>query len=195
VLDSAAVARSLAARTGGPRLKAWAEQMAAAAYALEGQYGPFLAACVRAQEFLARSNGLTCDSLAYWVHEGALDSQRSLLLGLLGKPHDAVEAALTALARFDCTYGGGYAHCQIRLGHALVLSQDIDEAARVLGDAAHYASLSPRLTHELHTTRALIQPWQGIPAVATLDAQLEAWGLLPTTDAESGTVIHPDRRI
>jgi transcriptional regulator with XRE-family HTH domain len=193
-LDSAAAARSLAARTGDPRLKAWAEQMAAA-YALEGQYGPFLAACARAQEFLASSNGLTCESPAYWVHEGALDSQRSLLLGLLGKPHDALEAALTAQARFDCTYVGGYAHCQIRLGHALVLSRDISEAARVLGDAARYASLSPRLTHELHATRALIQPWQGTLAVTTLDAQLEACGLLPTTYAESGTVIHPDRRI
>jgi len=193
-LDNAAAARSLAARTGDPRLKAWAEQMAAAAYALDGQYGPFLAACARAQEFLASSNGLTCESLAYWVHEGALDSQRSLLLCLLGKPHEAVEAALNAQARFDCTYVGGYAHCQIRLGHALVLSQDISEAARVLGDAASYASLSPRLTQELHTTRTLIQPWQGTPAVNTLDAQLEAYGLLPTTHAAPGTVINPDRR-
>jgi hypothetical protein len=39
-----------------------------------------------------------------------------------------------------------------RLSHALVLNKDIDEAARVLGDAAGHAHLSPRLTQELHTT-------------------------------------------
>jgi transcriptional regulator with XRE-family HTH domain len=177
-LDSAAAARSLAARSGDPRLKAWAEQMAAAAYALDGQYGPCMAACDRAHEFLISSNGLSPESLAYWVHEGALDSQRSLLLCLLGKPHDAVQAALNAQARFDCTYMGGYAHCQIRLGHALVLSKEITEATRVLCNAANYASLSPRLTQELHTTRALIQPWNRTHAVAALDAQLHACGLL-----------------
>ncbi|MGH3834022.1 MAG: hypothetical protein ACRDRS_26890 [Pseudonocardiaceae bacterium] len=74
-----------------------------------------------------------------------------------------------------------YAHCEVRLGKALVLSQDITEAARVLGDAASFASLSPRLTAELHATRALMQPWAGTQAVTTLDAQLHECGLLPTT--------------
>ncbi len=63
---------------------------------------------------------------------------------------------------------------------ALVLSHDITEAARVLGDAASLAHLSPRLTGELHTARALMQPWAGTQAVTTLDAQLHACGLMPT---------------
>ncbi len=69
--------------------------------------------------------------------------------------------------------------CQVRLGHALVLSKEIDEAARVLGDAATDAHLYPRLTQELHTARTLMQPWDHTPAVKTLDAQLEAYGLMP----------------
>ncbi|MGH3771700.1 MAG: helix-turn-helix domain-containing protein [Pseudonocardiaceae bacterium] len=71
-LDTAAAARSLAARTNDPRLKALAEQMAAAAYALDGQYGPCMSACGRAQQFLASANGYAPESLAYWVHQGTL---------------------------------------------------------------------------------------------------------------------------
>jgi transcriptional regulator with XRE-family HTH domain len=186
-LDTAAAARSLAARTNDARLKALAEHMAAAAYALDNQYRPCMAACDRAQEILASANGCAPDSLAYWVHQGTLGSQRTTFLCLLGKPKQAVEAATNAQARYDRTYVGGYTHCQIRLGHALVLSKDITEATRVLSDAASLAHLSPRLTTELHTARALMQPWKNTHAVTTLDAQLETCGLIPTRQTKNTT--------
>jgi hypothetical protein len=179
-LDTAAAARSLAARTDDARLKAFAEEMAAGAYALDGQHGSCMAACTRAEEFLARGIASAPESLAYWVHAGTLDSYRSNFLSLLGKPRQAVEAATNALVRFDHTpYVHDYAHCEVKLGKALVLSKEINEAARVLGDAANLASLSPRLTAELHATRVLMQPWESTQAVTTLDAQLEAYGLGP----------------
>jgi transcriptional regulator with XRE-family HTH domain len=184
-LDTAAAARSLAARTHDARLKALAEQMAAAAYALDGQYQPCMSACGRAHEFLANTTGPTPDSLAYWVHEGTLDSQRSLFLCLLGKPTQAVQAASTACTQFDRTFAGSWGRCQVRLGHALVLSHDITEASRILGQAASQAHLSPRLTTELHTARRLMQPWKKTHAVTTLDAQLEAYGLLPPHQTSS----------
>jgi transcriptional regulator with XRE-family HTH domain len=53
-------------------------------------------------------------------------------------------------------------------------------ASELLGDAASLASLSPRLTAELHATRALMQPWKNIHAVTTLDATLHTYGLTPT---------------
>lgn len=180
-LDTAAAARSLAARTTDPRLKALAEQMAAAAYALDGQYGLCMAACDRAQDFLASANGHTPDSLAYWVGQSTLDSQRSIFLCLLNKPREAVEAASNAQAAYQSSVRRvGYAHCEIRLGHALALSHDITQAAHVLGDAASHAHLYPRLTHELHTARALLQPWDNTKTVKELDAHLEAYGLKPT---------------
>ena len=181
-LDTATVARSLAARTDDPRLKALAELHAAGAYALDGQYGSCMTAYERAQEFLTNASGSAPGSLAYWVHEGTLDSRRSIYLSQLGRPHDAVEAATNALARYENTpYVHSYALCEVRLGTALVLAEDITEAARVLGEAASLASLSPRLTTELHATRALMKPWDNTSAVTTLDAQLEAHGLKPTT--------------
>ncbi|MBW0010045.1 MAG: hypothetical protein JO063_08005 [Pseudonocardiales bacterium] len=180
-LDAAAAARSLAARTDDVRLKAFAELRAAGAYALDGQYGPCMAACARAQEFLASATAGAPESLAYWVHEGTLDRDRSKFLSLLGKPRQAVEAAAHALARYERTsYAHDRAFCEVRLGNGLVLSKEIPEAARVLGDVASLASLSPRLTAELHATRALMRPWGGTQAVTTLDAQLEAYGLMPT---------------
>ncbi|MBV9730497.1 MAG: helix-turn-helix domain-containing protein [Pseudonocardiales bacterium] len=185
-LDSAAAARSLAARTDDPRLKAFAEAMAASAYALDGQYGPSMTAYDRAHDFLTNANGNIADSPAYWVHHGSIDSRRSLLLSRLGKPKEALEAANTALAQYDPTYVGRYTLCQVRLGHALVLSQDITEAARILGDTVPQAHLYPRLTAELRTARALMQPWHHTHAVTTLDAQLHTYGLLPTTTPERG---------
>jgi len=182
-LDAAAAARSLAAHTDDAQLKAHAEIQAAGAYALDGQHGSYMTACARAQGFLANGNVCAPGSLAYWVQEGSLDSRRSVCLSLLGKPQDAVDAATNASARFDRTYVGNYARCAIRLGNALVRSKEITEAARVLGDAASLAHLSPRLAAELHAARALMRPWDGTQAVTTLDAQLEAYGLIPTAAA------------
>lgn len=182
-LDTAAAARSLAARTDDLRLKAFAEEQAAAAYALDGQYGPCMLACDRAHDFLATATVPAIDSPAYWVHHGSIDSQRSLLLSRLGKSKEALDAATTAQAHYDPTYVGRCTLCQVRLGYALVLSKDITEATRVLGDAATHAHLYPRITAELHTTRALMQPWENTHAVTTLDAQLEACGLMPIRQA------------
>ncbi|MGH3755607.1 MAG: helix-turn-helix domain-containing protein [Pseudonocardiaceae bacterium] len=179
-LDTAAAARSLAARTQDTRLKALAEQAAADAYALDGQHGPYLAACARAQEFLASANRGAPDSPAYWVHESTLGSRRSTSLALLGKPQQAVEAAADALGRFNRTYLVEYTRNQVRLGHALILCKEITEATRVLGDAASHVSLSPRITAELHTARALMQPWENTKAVQELDTHLHACGLMPT---------------
>lgn len=180
-LDAAAAARSLAARTSDPRVKAFAEHMAAAAYALDGQYSPCMAACDRAHDFLTAANGNLPESPAYWVHHGSIEGQRGRLLTRLGKPAEALDAAQTALAQYDPTYIGRYTLCQIRLGHALVISQEINEAAHVLTDTATRARLYPRLTQELHAARALMQPWATAPAIKTLDEQLHACGLLPVT--------------
>ena len=186
-MDTAAAARSLAARTGDARLKALAEQMSAGAYALDGQYGPCMIACDRAHDFVASSNGSAPESLAYWVHHATLDSQRSTFLTLLDKPREAVEAASNAQAQYDRTCVGGYALCEVRLGTALVLSKEISEAARVLGDVASQAHLFPRLATDLHAARAQLQPWADTQAVKTLDAQLQACGLLPTRQVKSTT--------
>ena len=184
-MDTAAAARSLAARTGDARLKALAELMSAGAYALDGQYGLCMVACDRAHDFVASSNGSTPESLAYWVDHATLDSQRSTFLTLLNRPREAVEAASNAQAQFDRTYVGLYALCEVRLGTALVLSKEITEAAHILGDVASQAHLFPRLAADLHAARAQLQPWENTQAVKTLDDRLRACGLLPTRQVKN----------
>jgi hypothetical protein len=88
------------------------------------------------------------------------------------------ETTSSAYTRFNRTYVDSYARCQVRLGNALVRPSEIDEATRILGEAASHASLSPRLTKELHAARALMQPWTATHAAKTLDAQLEACGFM-----------------
>ncbi|MGH3938692.1 MAG: helix-turn-helix domain-containing protein [Pseudonocardiaceae bacterium] len=180
-LDTAAAARSLATRTGDLQLKALAEQMAAAAYALDGQYNPCISATGRAHDLLAtgNTNDNAPESPAYWVHHATINSQRSLFLCLLNKPQDAVQAATAAHDHFNRTFAGSYARCHIRLGHALILAKEIPEATHILTQAATLASLGPRLTQELHTTRTLLQPWQHTHPVKTLDDQLHTYGLIP----------------
>ncbi len=152
--------------------------MAAAAYALDGQYNPCMAALARAHDFLAHTHGCApSESPAYWVHHGTLNSQRSTFLCLLGKPKEAIDAAGHARDRFDRTFVGSWGRCQVRLAHALVLDKEISEAARILADAASLAHLGPRLTQELHAVRELMQPWHHTPIVKTLDEQLRACGL------------------
>ncbi len=186
-MDTAAAARNLAARTDDALVKAVADQRAAAAHALDGQYAACLAAYSRAREGLAAAVP-GAESPAYWVHSGMIDGQLSGYLVALGRPREAVEVAQAAVGRFDPSFRGLYAHCQVRLATALVLCEEIDEAARILGAAAGTASTSPspRLTADLRTARARLQPWQGTHAVTTLDAQLAACGLLGPGPTNSG---------
>jgi hypothetical protein len=62
-------------------------------------------------------------------------------------------------------------------------SGEIDEATRVVGDAAGFAAQtrSPWWVKELRATRARMRPWQGTQAVWVLDDRLAACGLVPGT--------------
>ena len=186
-MDTAAAARNLAAHTDDALVKALADQRAAAAHALDGQHAACIAACARAREGLAVAvSGV--ESPAYWMHAGMIDNQFSAYLTKLGRPREAVAAAQAAIGRFDPLLRGLYAHCQVGLVTALVLCEEIGEAARILGTAAGTASASPspRLTAKLRAARAQLQPWQSTHAVKTLDAQLAACGLLGPSPSSGG---------
>jgi transcriptional regulator with XRE-family HTH domain len=186
-VDTAAAARNLAARTDDALLRVLADLRAAAAHALDGQHSACVAACDRAREGLAAAvPGV--ESPAYWVHPGVIEGKLSEHLVTLGRPREALQAARVALRRFDPSFRNMHARCQVRLVTALVLCEEIDEAARVLGAAAGTASASPspRLTADLRTARAQLQPWQGTHAVKTLDTQLAAYGVLEPSPSNSG---------
>jgi hypothetical protein len=68
----------------------------------------------------------------------------------------------------------------VDLSEAYVQCTEIDEAARLLGDAGDIAAgmSSVRLIGRLEQARAGMQPWLHTAAVRTLDERLAAYGLV-----------------
>ncbi|MDQ3760857.1 MAG: hypothetical protein M3460_03925 [Actinomycetota bacterium] len=137
----------------------------------------------KAQDGLASIEQISAESPAYCYHEGLLVSERSGCLLRLERPQEAAANARAVLALFDQSYVGSRASCALFLGDALLKSGEIDEAARIVGEAAGLAARthSARLVKELRTTRARMQPWQNIEAIKALDGQLAAYGLVSST--------------
>lgn len=178
-IDLAAAAQSLANKTGDVLLRVDVADKAARAYATDGQYEVCIAECERAQGGLASAGQVCAESPAYWCNEGLLASEKSDYLLRLRKPQDAAASARAGLALFDKSFVGSLAFCTLFLGKAYLESGEIDEAARVVGDAIGSVAQtrSERLVKELRTTRGRMQPWQNTPAVKALDEQLVAYGL------------------
>lgn len=182
-IDLAAAAQSLANKTDDVLLRVDAADKAARAYATDGQYEACIAECERAQNILVSAGQVSPESPAYWVHEGVLASDKSDYLLRLGKPQEAVASANAGLALFDKSYVGSLAFCMLFLSKAYLQSNEIEEAARVIGTAVSPVAQtrSERLVQELRTTRARMQPWQNTPVVKTLDEQFAAYGLVPSS--------------
>jgi hypothetical protein len=73
----------------------------------------------------------------------------------------------------------GVAYCMLRLGTARLLAGDVEEAARLIGEAALLATKnrSARLTKAVQTARARLGPWRETRAVRELDERMGGVGL------------------
>jgi len=160
-----------------------AAQRAATAYAFDGQYKECMVEIERARDGLASAVQVSPESPVYFYNEGYLTSHESECLLRLGRSQEAAASALAGLALYDKSVVDGYAVCTLHLGNAHLQSGEIDEAARVVGDAAGLAvqTRSARLVKEVRATRARMQPWQGTQAVSVLDDQLVACGFASGT--------------
>ncbi|MGH3873647.1 MAG: helix-turn-helix transcriptional regulator [Pseudonocardiaceae bacterium] len=182
-IDLAAAAQCLADKTEDSLMRVCAALRAASAYAVDGQYQACLVEIERAQDGLASTGQVLAGSTGYFLNEGYLARRKSECLLRLGRSQEAAASARTGLMLYDKSFVDGYAVCTLHLGNALLQSREIDEAARVVGDAARLAAKtrSPRLVRELRATRTRMQPWQGTQAVSALDDQLTGYGLASGT--------------
>jgi DNA-binding XRE family transcriptional regulator len=179
-LDLAAAAQSLVSKVEDPLMRVGVAQRAATAYAFDGRYNECMVECERAQTSLVAAAGSASgESPGYFYNDGYLASHRSECLLRLGKPQEAAVSACAGLMLYDKYFVDDYAVCTLHLGNAHLQSGEIEEAARVVGDAAGFAgqTRSARLVKELRTTRARMQPWQDTHAVKELDDRLAAYGL------------------
>jgi hypothetical protein len=150
-IDLAVAAQSLAGKTDDVLLQVCAAERAGTAYAVDGQYEPFVAEFDRAYDYLIPAVDVSPESPAYYYHEGLLASHRSECLLLLKKPDEAAASARGGLAV---------------------------EAAQVIGSAASLAAQNrqARLVKELRTAHARMEPWRETLAVRELDERLVGVG-------------------
>jgi transcriptional regulator with XRE-family HTH domain len=179
-IDFAAAAQSLAGKTDDVLLQACAAERAASAYAGDGQYKESMAEFDQALAGLNLPAGRRSpESPVYWFNEGLLVSRQSDSLLKLDKAAEAAATAERGLRLFDNSYTRALAYCNLRLGMARLMSGEVEEAARFVGDAAVLATKnrSARLTNEVKSARDGLQPWRDTPAVRELDERLMAYGL------------------
>jgi DNA-binding XRE family transcriptional regulator/tetratricopeptide (TPR) repeat protein len=174
-IDFAAAAQSLAGKTDDVLLQAYAAERVASAYGFDGQYRECMVAFDQALEGLTLPAGSRSpESPVYWVNEGFIASKQSECLLRFGNPAEAATSAQKALQLVDSSFIHGLAYCTLRLGAARVLSGDIEEAARVIGEGGLLAARirSARLTREVRVARERLEPWRETSAVRELDERL-----------------------
>jgi tetratricopeptide (TPR) repeat protein len=179
-IDHAVAAQGWAAHTGDPLLHAFSHDVAARAYALEGERASCFAALDHAQRAVDGAAALAPrHSLAYFYGQGQLEATRGhCYLNL----HDAEQAATSGIRAFgllDHSFVRNRAFTALRAGSAYLASGEIDHAARLVGQAARLAAHngSARLIQEFRATYGHLRPWANSRAVRDLDDELVAYGL------------------
>ncbi len=177
-IDHAVAAGQWADRTDDVRLRAYTADVAARAYAAEGQRD----ACVSALD-TAHTVLTTADDHApsYTVYDEAIHiSIRGGCHLEFGETDRAVSYAQQSLELLDRSRTREIAMTIVDLAEVYVHCNEIDEAAQLLGDAGNIAAghSSCRLIGRLEQARAAMQPWQHTAAVRGLDERLAAYGLV-----------------
>jgi transcriptional regulator with XRE-family HTH domain len=179
-IDFAAAARNLGTRTDDHLLRACTAVEFAIAYSVAGQHKESMSEFDRALTALTLSPGQRSpESPVYWFHEGLVVSHQSDCFLRQGKPAEAAVAAERGLQLFDTSFVSDLANCTLRLGTARLLSGEIEEAARVIGEGAILAvkHRSARLTSEVRAARGRMGPWSDTAAVKELDERLRGLGM------------------
>jgi hypothetical protein len=177
-IDHAVAAQEWANRSGDMRLRAYCADIAAKAYSAAGQREACLMALDAAEKILARTDDRQSD-FVYFYNKGAHTlncGQCHLKLRDTGR---AVDYAQRSLAMLDPSFVRLVAFSSVNLGRAYAQAGEVDESARLLGNAGEIAAQnsSARLVKILKQSRAELAPWQDSSAVRTLDDRLASYGV------------------
>ncbi len=177
-IDHAVAAGQWADRTDDLRLRAYTADVTARAYAADGQRDACVAALDTAHSLLTKADD-QAPSYSTYSEAGYISIRGGCHL-TLGETDHAIayaQQSLNIMHRRISTRDVGMT--LVYLGQAHVPCNEIDEAARLLGDAGDIAAVhsSARLVGRLEQARADLQPWQRTPAVRTLDDRLASLGL------------------
>jgi tetratricopeptide (TPR) repeat protein len=179
-IDHALAAIGWASQTGDSRLRAYAYDVAARAYAMDRQDRATRSAIEQAQTAFATPDSRT-DTYAYFFSAGQLASTESVCYLQLGQADQGVEAAQRSLAGIDGSFVRNLALTSLRLGicHLHRDKPDVDSGAAAIADAARLAShnRSARLVERLQWGWRELEPWQDAPAVKAVRDQMVFYGV------------------
>lgn len=177
-IDHAVAAGQWASQTGDLRLQAYTMDVAARAYAADGQRKACLTSLDTAYAGLPAS-GDHISGYAYFYDEALYISIRGECHLKLRDSEHAADYAQQSLKSLDRSHVRNMAMTIVDLGEAYAQSEEIDEAARLLGDAGEIAAhnSSARLVGRLKQGRAELQPWEHTAAVRTLDDRWASYGV------------------
>lgn len=178
-IDHAVAAGEWAKRTDDVLLRAYAADVAARAYAADGQRKSCLAALDTAGVALTMA-GNEQPGYVYFYDEGQHSSTCCLCHLELHEPQRAATYAEQSLKTLDRSYARNIAMTTLNLSVAYARRNEIDEAARLIGDAGEVAACnsSARLNHQMLQVRADMCPWEHNVAVRALDDRLASYGLV-----------------
>jgi hypothetical protein len=177
-IDHAVAAGEWAKRTDDRSLQAYAADVAARAYAADGQADKCLAALDAAGNGVSMA-GDQQPGYVYFYDEGVHTMTRCLCHLELRDPQRAALYAHQAVNTLDRSYARNVALATVHLSVAYAQSGEVDEAARLLGDAGAMAACnsSARLVGQLAEARTALRPWQHTTLVQALDERLASFGL------------------
>jgi tetratricopeptide (TPR) repeat protein len=160
------------------RLRAYTADVAARAYAANGQRDACVKALDTAHTALTKADHQTQSYTTY--NQAVHISIRGGCHLKLGETDCAVSYAQQSLKLLDRSRARGLAITLIDLAEAYVQCTEIDEAAQLLGDAGNIAAghSSCRLIGRLEQARVAMQPWQHTAPVRALNERLAAYGLV-----------------
>lgn len=185
-IDHAVAAGAWAQEIDDRLLRAYVADVAARAYASVGRHRACLDALESIPAYLSGTDVHTpATSLVYFYGPGQYAVSRARCLLLLHDAPGALEAAHQAVRLVDPSFVRNHAFGMVHRGTAYLQAKEIEEAARVIGQAADLAAhtRSARLVELLLQSRRQFDPWQPTSAVKDLDEQLAAYGWGPSSIA------------
>jgi tetratricopeptide (TPR) repeat protein len=173
-LDHAVAAQGWAEQADDLLLKAYAHQVAARAYAADGQMTA-LRELDRAEALIGAASP-NPGSVVHFNNGAQLAADRSECYLSLGDLVQAASTARHALALQEPSFVRNRAFASLYLGRVCLCGNQVEEAAAVIGDAVDLTAQnrSPRLVTQLRQSLAEFAPWQDAREARDLRARCDA---------------------
>jgi hypothetical protein len=177
-IDHAVAAQSWANQADDLLLKAYAHQVAARAYAADGQTTA-LRELERAEALIGAASP-SPESAVHFNNRAQLTSDRAACLLHLGDAARSARANVQALEQYDSSFVRNRAFAFLELSVARLRAGEVTEAASDMHKAVDLSARnrSPRLVTQLRQGLAEFAPWQDSPEVRDLRDKCIAVGVI-----------------